>query len=120
VSLARLRGGEPEHACSPSVAGSRAPGKALGAVWRWPLPGERGFPLSCDLFRSNEVRLSLSLIAYKLGNLWRGAPSEPGAAEADRRLVRDQLAAAVVREHGAPDRGGGRVGPFLGRRSSSG
>jgi hypothetical protein len=27
--------------------------------------------LSCHLFRSNQVRLLLSLIAYNLGNLWR-------------------------------------------------
>jgi hypothetical protein len=27
--------------------------------------------LSCHRFRSNEVRVWLSLIAYKLGNLWR-------------------------------------------------
>ena len=27
--------------------------------------------LSCHRFRSNEVRLMLSLIAYNLGNLWR-------------------------------------------------
>jgi hypothetical protein len=27
--------------------------------------------LSCHRFRSNEVRLSLSRIAYNLGNLWR-------------------------------------------------
>ncbi len=27
--------------------------------------------LSCHWFRSNEVRLWLSLIAYNLGNLWR-------------------------------------------------
>jgi hypothetical protein len=27
--------------------------------------------LSCHRFRSNEVRLSLSVIAYNLGNLWR-------------------------------------------------
>ena len=27
--------------------------------------------LSCHRFRSNEVRLWLSVIAYKLGNLWR-------------------------------------------------
>jgi hypothetical protein len=27
--------------------------------------------LSCHLFRPNEVRLSLSVIAYNLGNLWR-------------------------------------------------
>jgi hypothetical protein len=28
--------------------------------------------LSCHRFRSNEVLLWLSLIAYNLGNLWRG------------------------------------------------
>jgi hypothetical protein len=27
--------------------------------------------LSCHRFRSNEVRLALSLLAYNLGNLWR-------------------------------------------------
>ena len=27
--------------------------------------------LSCHRFRSNEVRLWLSVIAYRLGNLWR-------------------------------------------------
>ncbi|HMD15924.1 MAG TPA: transposase [Terriglobales bacterium] len=27
--------------------------------------------LSCHRFRSNEVRLTLSLLAYNLGNLWR-------------------------------------------------
>ena len=27
--------------------------------------------LSCDRFRSNEVRLWLSVLAYNLGNLWR-------------------------------------------------
>jgi hypothetical protein len=27
--------------------------------------------LSCHRFRSNEVRLRLSVIAYNLGNLWR-------------------------------------------------
>jgi len=27
--------------------------------------------LSCHLFRSNQVRLLFSLIAYNLGNLWR-------------------------------------------------
>ena len=33
--------------------------------------------LSCHRFRSNEVRLWLSLIAYNLGNLWRGCPLGP-------------------------------------------
>ena len=27
--------------------------------------------LSCHRFRSNEVRLRLSVLAYNLGNLWR-------------------------------------------------
>jgi hypothetical protein len=33
--------------------------------------------LSCHRFRSNEVRLWLSVIAYNLGNLWRGCPLGP-------------------------------------------
>ncbi len=49
--------------------------------------------LSCHRFRSNEVRLWLSLIAYNLGDLWRGVPSGPGVAEEDRELAADQLAA---------------------------
>ncbi len=46
--------------------------------------------LSCHRFRSNEVRLRLSVIAYTLGNLWRR-----GVAGADRQLVAEQLAAAT-------------------------
>jgi len=30
--------------------------------------------LSCHCFRSNEVRLALSLLAYNLDNLWRRLP----------------------------------------------
>ena len=30
--------------------------------------------LSCHRFRSNEVRLWLSVVAYNLGNLWRRRP----------------------------------------------
>jgi len=30
-----------------------------------------GTRLSCHRFQGNEVRLSLSVIAYNLGNLWR-------------------------------------------------
>lgn len=30
--------------------------------------------LSCHRFRSNQVRLALSLLAYNLGNLWRTLP----------------------------------------------
>jgi len=114
-----------------------------GTAEQWIKEGKQAVKmtrLSCHLFRSNEVRLLLSLIAYNLGNLWRGVPSGPGAAEADRRLVLGQLAAAVgedrrafdqarpvllaasggeppdaavVREHGVPDRsaaGAHRIG----------
>ena len=47
--------------------------------------------LSCHRFRSNDVRLWLRVIAYNLGNLWRRL----GAAEEDRRLVLDELAATA-------------------------
>jgi hypothetical protein len=36
--------------------------------------------LSCHRFRSNEVRLWLSLIAYNLGNLWRRLVLPPRVA----------------------------------------
>ena len=36
-----------------------------------PVYGEQMRRLSCHRFRSNEVRLWLSVIAYNLGNLWR-------------------------------------------------
>ena len=45
--------------------------------------------LSCLRFRSNEVRLWLSVIAYNLGNLWRRL------VRPKREVVTDQLAAAV-------------------------
>jgi hypothetical protein len=51
--------------------------------------------LSCHRFRSNEVRLWLSMIAYNLGNLRRGVPSGPGVAKPDRQLVVDEPAAAI-------------------------
>jgi len=51
--------------------------------------------LSCHRFRCNEVRLWLSVIAYNLANLWRRAPSGPGAADENRELVADELAAAI-------------------------
>jgi Transposase DDE domain group 1 len=45
-----------------------------GTAEQWIREGKRGVKmsrLSCHGFRSNEVRLWLSLIAYNLGNLWR-------------------------------------------------
>jgi len=47
--------------------------------------------LSCHRFRSNEVRLWLSVIAYNLGNLWRRL----GAASEDRQLVADEPAPTI-------------------------
>jgi Transposase DDE domain group 1 len=35
--------------------------------------------LSCHRFRSNEVRLWLSILAYNLGNLWRRRLTLPAA-----------------------------------------
>ena len=45
-----------------------------GTAEQWVKEGKQAVKmtrLSCHRFRSNEVRLWLSLIAYNLGNLWR-------------------------------------------------
>jgi DDE family transposase len=45
-----------------------------GTAEQWTKEGKQAVKmtrLSCHRFRSNEVRLSLSVIAYNLGNLWR-------------------------------------------------
>jgi hypothetical protein len=45
-----------------------------GTAEQWIKEGKQAVAmtrLSCHRFRSNEVRLWLSLIAYNLGNLWR-------------------------------------------------
>jgi hypothetical protein len=45
-----------------------------GTAERWIKEGKQAVKmtrLSCHRFRSNEVRLWLSIIAYNLGNLWR-------------------------------------------------
>jgi hypothetical protein len=45
-----------------------------GTAEQWIKEGKQAVKmtrLSCQRFRSNEVRLWLSLIAYNLGNLWR-------------------------------------------------
>ncbi len=46
--------------------------------------------LSCHRFRSDQVRLTLSLLAYNLGNLW-----ERLALPTNRELVADQFAATA-------------------------
>jgi hypothetical protein len=47
--------------------------------------------LSCHRFRSNQVRLALSLLAYNLGNLWRRLVLPP----TNRELVADEAAATA-------------------------
>ena len=52
-----------------------------GTAGQWIKEGKQAAKmtqLSCHRFRSNEVRLALSLLAYNLGNLWRrlACPSE--------------------------------------------
>ena len=45
-----------------------------GTAEQWIKEGKQAVKmtrLSCQRFRSNEVRLWLSLVAYNLGNLWR-------------------------------------------------
>jgi len=51
-----------------------------GTAEQWIKEGKQAVKMtrfSCHRFRSNEVRLWLSLIAYNLGNLWRGRPLGP-------------------------------------------
>jgi hypothetical protein len=48
-----------------------------GTAEQWIKEGKQAVKmtrLSCHRFRSNELRLLLSLIAYNLGNLWPGRP----------------------------------------------
>ncbi len=45
-----------------------------GTAEQWIKEGKQAVNMTrlrCHRFRSNEVRLALSLIAYNLGNLWR-------------------------------------------------
>ena len=55
-------------------ADSRAVVRFYNKAEQWVKEGKRAVKitrLSCHRFRSNEVRLWLSLVAYNLGNLWR-------------------------------------------------
>ena len=53
-----------------------------GTAQQWIKEGKQAVKvtrLSCHRFRSKEVRLGLTIIAYKLGNLWRrGLPQRTG------------------------------------------
>jgi hypothetical protein len=63
-----------------------------GTAEQWIKEGKQAVKmtrLSCHRFRSNDVRLALSLLAYNLGNLWQA----PGAATTNRELVADQFTA---------------------------
>jgi hypothetical protein len=55
--------------------------------------------LSCHRFRSNAVRLWLSLLAYNLGNLWRRLVL-PGSI---RQLVADEFTSAAGEDRGQAD-----------------
>jgi len=51
-----------------------------GTAEQWIREGKQAVKITrvfCHRFRSNEVRLWLSVIAYNLGNLWRGCPLGP-------------------------------------------
>jgi len=57
----------------PSLAVVRFYNKR-GTAEQWIKEGKQAVKmtrLSCHRFRSNQVRLALSLLAYNLGNLWR-------------------------------------------------
>ena len=65
-----------------------------GTAEQWIKEGKQAVKmtrLSCHRFRSNQVRLALSLLAYNLGNLWRRL----AFAERNRELVADELAATA-------------------------
>ena len=48
--------------------------------------------LSCHRFRANEVRLPLSVLAYNLGNLWRGVRVDAELKGTSRRAERERQA----------------------------
>ena len=65
-----------------------------GTAEQWIKEGKQAVKmtrLSCHRFRSNQVRLALSLLAYNLGNLWRRL----AFAQRDRELVADESAATA-------------------------
>ena len=110
-----------------------------GTAEQWIKEGKQAVKmtrLSCHRFRSNEVRLWLSVIAYNLGNLWRRlvlpkrienwslTSLQQRLVKTGGRLIkharyywltagREPPDAAAVREHGAADRcaaGAHRIG----------
>ena len=79
-----------------------------GTAEQWIKEGKQAVKmtrLSCHRFRSNEVRLWLSVIAYNLGQ----PVAALGAAQQNRELVADEPAAAV----GEDGRQAGQACPLL-------
>jgi hypothetical protein len=59
---------------SASLLPRRSRARKQGTAEQWINEGKQAVKmtrLSCHRFRSNEVRLWLTIIAYNLGNLWR-------------------------------------------------
>jgi len=76
VGLHLQTAGIGDNACvfGLTSAGRVSPSLPFGAAEQWIKEGKQAVKmtrLSCHRFRSNEVRLWLSVIAYNLGNLWR-------------------------------------------------
>ncbi len=79
-----------------------------GTAEQWIKEGKQAVKmtrLSCHHFRSNQVRLWLSVIAYNLGNLWRRL----ALPKQDRQLVAHRLA----EEAGEDRRPAGETRPIL-------
>jgi hypothetical protein len=72
-----------------------------GTAEQWIKEGKQAvkmIQLSCHRFRSNQVRLALSLLAYNLGNLWRRLALPPR----NRELVADESAATAGKDRRTP------------------
>ena len=68
-----------------------------GTAEQWIKEGKQAVKmtrLSCHRFRSNEVRLWLTIIAYNLGNLWRRPATE------NRELVPDERSNGCGKQDG--------------------
>ncbi len=62
-----------------------------GTAEQWIKEGKQAVKmtrLSCHLFRSNEVRLWLSVMAYNLGNLWRRLVQNWSLTSLQQRFVK--------------------------------
>ena len=95
-----------------------------GTAEQWIKEGKQAVKmprLSCHRFRSNQVRLALSLLAYNLGNLWRRlanrelvADKSATTAGQDRRTASEACALLLVAAGGRTSTRW-RFGAMLGR-----